>query len=90
MVTIKSSTKRGADLIARAARNEGSELSDIYGKYSRAKANALKECKAKCEEEGGKNFRICSHNGWSFSVAWNVKGGVRMETSSNSYLIKEV
>ena len=90
---IKGSTKTGQTLLARASRNEGTELSDVYGRWSSAKASAMRDCKAWCKALKGYNFRIISHNGWSFSVAWNYTnmetGEVmtRIETSSGSYTI---
>ena len=33
-------------------------------------------------------FRICSHNTFSFTCAWDSKDGVRYSTAQNDYLIK--
>ena len=93
MKFIKGSTKTGQALLSRARYNQGTELSDIYGRYSSAKAAAMRDCKARYQAINGQNFRIISHNGWGFSVAWeyiNGKTGEIMtciETPSCTYII---
>lgn len=93
MKIIKGSTKTGQALLSRARHYQGTELSDIYGRYSSAKASAMRDCKAWCNATNGKNFRIISHNGWGFSVAWeyvNDETGeimTRIETPSSTYII---
>ena len=93
MKIIKDSTKTGQALLSRARHYQGTELSDIYGRYSSAKASAMRDCKARCNATNGKNFRIISHNGWGFSVAWeyvnDVTGEImtRIETPSGTYII---
>jgi hypothetical protein len=90
---IKGSTKRGQALLARANHFEGTDLSDVYGRWSSAKASAMRNCRAWCEGTNGYNFHICSHNGWGFSVAWNYTNTetgeimTRIETSSGTYII---
>lgn len=90
---IKGSTKRGQELLARASRFEGTDLSDIYGRWSSAKASAMRDCKAWCDELNGYNFRIISHNGFGFSVAWNYTNEetgevmTRIETRCGTYII---
>lgn len=88
MTIINATTKRGQSMIAGAMTNLGSELSDVYGKYSARKGSAMAECKRKCRNEHGKNFRIISRNCDAFSVAWDIKSGLRIETAYNSYLIQ--
>lgn len=89
MVTVSTKTKKGRDLLGRAIRYEGYSLFDVYDSVSKAKAEAYQDCLHMCEREGGKNFRICSHSGWRFSVSWQVADGWRMETRDNSYHIIE-
>lgn len=48
------------------------ELSQVYGRYSRAKELAYRECVELCRELGGRNFRITSANTFSFSVAFEI------------------
>lgn len=93
MKIIKGSTKTGQALLARASRFEGTDLDDVYGRYSSAKASAMRDCKAWCDAVNGKNFRIISHNGWGFSVAWEYVNDetdeimTRIETPSGTYII---
>lgn len=90
---IKGSTKFGQSLLARANHFEGTDLDDVYGRWSRAKADAMRSCRRLCEEMNGYNFRIISHNTFGFSVAWNYDNSetgevmTRIETSSNTYII---
>ena len=90
---IKGSTKFGQNLLARASRFEGTDLSDVYGSWSSAKASAMRDCRAWCEETKGYDFRIISHNTFGFSVAWrydNPDTGetmTRIETPSGTYII---
>lgn len=90
MTTIKASTKKGADMLNRANYNEGFRLWDVYGTVSQAKQNAWDYCYNLCNRENGTNFRIISHNTFSFSVAWDVPEGVRIETAQNSYFVQYV
>ena len=87
MITIKASTKRGQDMLNRANYFDGYTLHDVYGSYSVAKENAYNYCRELCYKENGSNFHITSHNTFGFSVAWEVKNGVRIETPQNSYLV---
>lgn len=88
MTIINANTKKGADFIAKASRNEGTELYNIYGRFSKEKAEAMEHCKELCKKENGANFRIISHSLHCFSVAWDVADGVRIETAYNSYFVK--
>lgn len=95
MTTIKASTKKGENMMNRANHNEGTRLWDIYSKYSANKARAWAYCVDMCNREGGYDFRIISHNTFSFSVAWDiidpetgVVEGVRIETANNSYFVQ--
>ena len=94
MITIKSTTARGTAFLNRANYNEGYTLREVYGNYSRAKENAYNYCLGLYAKENGYNFRIISHNTFSFSVAWEIVNpetgeiiGTRIETANNSYLI---
>ena len=88
MTTIKATTKKGENMLARANYNEGYYLHEVYSSHSQAKQNAWDYCLKKCNEENGYNFHITSHNTFGFSVAWETEEGVRIETPQNSYLIK--
>lgn len=87
MKIIKVSTKKGQNMYLNAMNFEGVYLHEIYNNYSPAKAQAWEWCRAKCNEEHGKAFGICSHNTFGFSVSWVTDEGMRIETPQNSYLI---
>ena len=87
MTTIKGTTKKGKEMIKKAQYNEGYSLNEVYGNYSHAKQKAWEDCLKMCIEENGESFHIISHNSFSFSVAWYVPQGLRIETSCNSYLV---
>ena len=88
MITVLSTTQKGKELLARATNFEGEELFDVYESYSRKKAREFNKCRRMCEKEGGSDFRICSHNSYSFSVSWKIYKAWRMQTAHNSYLIE--
>lgn len=88
MQTVKSTTKRGAAFIASYNYSNARRLSDVYGRYSCAKAAAENDCLRWCDEEGGQGFKIISHNSNFFSAAWLVADGLRVETPGGSYIVK--
>lgn len=49
----------------------GHTLSDVYGRYSVAKAYAYSGCKRLCERCDGTNFRITSANTFAFTVSFD-------------------
>lgn len=87
MITIKSTTKRGAGYLAAYNRSNNSRLSDCYGKYSTDKARAEIYCLSCMSNEDGAGFKIISYNCNFFSAAWRTAAGLRVETPSNSYLV---
>lgn len=93
MNIISGATKRGQELLARARRNEGRELYEVYGKVSSVKLRAMEDCKRWCLNDNGWNFHIISHSCHKFSVAWeytNPETGevmTRIETKDNTYII---
>ena len=87
IITIKPATKKAKAMLENANRCEGCTLNEVYGSYSYAKYQAFLNCLFKCSGEGGRNFRIFSHNTFGFSVAWEVADGVRIETPRTSYFI---
>lgn len=88
MTIIKATTKKGQTMINNAKYYDGYTLRDVYGSFSVDKERAYNWCLAQCAKENGTNFHICSHNTFSFTVAWETKEGVRIETSNNSYFVK--
>lgn len=89
MVEVSTKTKKGQELLSRAICYRGFDLYDVYGSTSKKKRDAWGECYRKYLAEQGVDFRICSYNGWSFSVSWRVSDGWRMETRTHSYHIIE-
>lgn len=87
MITIKTTTKRGAAFVDSYNRATNRRLSDCYGKFSTEKARAEKSCRAWMSEEAGDGFKIISFNTFGFSCAWRTAAGLRVETPTNSYLI---
>lgn len=87
MITIKSTTKRGQELLQRANVYVGTTLREAYGRFSTAKERAYDHCRMLCAMEQGQNFHICGKNTSCFTVAWETAKGWRLETKDNSYLI---
>lgn len=87
MSRIYASSKKGQNLIARATRNEGFFLSDVYGRYSYEKEKSWDDCLEKCAKMHGYNFHICSHNTFQYSVAWETETAFYIETANNSYVV---
>lgn len=88
MKVVKESTKLGKQLIAKGSRNEGTELYQIYDKWSRAKQIAFDQYyDMYLASEDHEVFSIISHNSYGFSVSWLCKDGLRIETPYNSYLV---
>lgn len=87
MQTIKNTTKRGQRFI-RAYENSGCfDLWDCYGRFSSAKARAEDCCREQMEKENGMGFKIISFNTCTFTAAWLVPGGLRVETAQNSFFV---
>ena len=54
-------------------------LNQVYGKYSKKKADAFDYCRKLCSDLGGEDIRILSSNGWAFTVGFTfVKDGKKM------------
>lgn len=90
---ISGASKTGQRLLASAERNQGTELRDVYGKWSNKKETAMHNCKREYLEDNGYNFRITGHNCDRFTVAWNYNsletGEVmtKIKTGENTYII---
>lgn len=95
MVTmVKSSSKLGQSIIAKASVFKGTTLCDVYERCSVAKQRAYADCyKRFMEDNASFNFHICSSNTNFFSVAWNyineLTGEVmtHYETASNIFIV---
>jgi hypothetical protein len=46
------------------------ELEDVYGRYSAAKAKAFRYCEELCEELNGRGLCIMAHNTMTFTVGF--------------------
>ena len=65
MKVVKESTYLGKQLIARGSRYEGTELYQIYDKWSSAKQRAFDWCYEQyLASEEHEAFSIISHNSW--------------------------
>ena len=88
MRLVKENTSLGKKLISMGSRYEGSELYQIYDKWSSAKQRAFDWCYEQyLASEEHEAFSIISHNTFEFSVSWLCKDGLRIETPKNSYLV---
>ena len=93
IINVNGATKRGQELLARARRNEGNELRNVYGRWSNKKEEAMRDCKRECLEDKGTDFRIIRHCRDNFSVAWeytNQETGeimTKIKTNCNTYII---
>ena len=89
MKEINQYTKRGQELLALARRNEGFALSDVYANAGYRKKLTYDYFFREALDDGDPvTFRICSHNSFSFTCAWDSKDGVRYSTAQYDYLIK--
>lgn len=95
MLVIKANTKKAEQMLRRANYNEGYYLTDVYGSVSPEKCIGWEWCLNECKKDNGYNFRICSHNSFSFSVAWDIVNpdtgewiATKVKTSKNSYYIE--
>ena len=93
MILVKGNTKKGEQLLRRARVWEGEDLFDVYGSVSANKGRAFSDCCFRCKQMNGRNFHICSHNTFQFSVTWEFDSpetGELMtwiETASNIYIV---
>ncbi len=51
-------------------RSNAKNLNDVYGSFSKAKAEAFNMCLAHMHKNNGFDGRICSHNGWKFTFGY--------------------
>lgn len=88
MKTINATTKKGTALFNAYNNSTDYELRDCYGRYSTEKSRADYFCRERMRAESGHGYKIISFNTFGFSCAWLVADGLRVETASNSYLVK--
>lgn len=88
MRIVKASTALGKRLIKTGVQREATSLNQVYDKWSAEKEEAWNKCYDEyCNTDGAKQFGICSHNTFNFTVSWFTPKGMRLETSKNSYLV---
>lgn len=51
-------------------RSTATDLSDVYGRYSTAKARAWNYCKGLMRQHDGWELRVISHNGFMFTAGF--------------------
>ena len=88
MKAINKNTKRGQSFINAFLNSSDIFLSDVYTTPSVNKQEAYTDSRRMFGKENGADFRIISFNTFAFSVAWKTADGLRIETASNSYIVK--
>lgn len=93
MTRVYTNTKRGQDLLNRANNDEGSTLESVYTSYSAEKGRVYNNIRTLyCTDAKATNFRICSHNTFTFTCAYDTvteteERATLYFTHSNTYLI---
>lgn len=87
MTRLNKGTKKAQGFIDSYNRATGTTLSDIYGSYSSAKAQAERECRERMAQVNGYGFRMMSGNSFSFTCGYRTDDTLYVETSSNTYAI---
>lgn len=89
MKTIKAHTKQGQRFTTSYNRATAASLAECYNRPSTEKTMADYFCRLQMIKDGGNGYKVISYNTFTFSVAWRVPQGLRIETSCNSYLVTE-
>lgn len=80
----------GKYYLARYNASAAYELSDVYGRYSSAKARAMRYCKQQAAAAGIGPVKILSHNTNFFTAAYpSITDGyktITIETAYNTYV----
>ena len=63
-------TKEALYITEMYERSTARSLADVYGNYSRAKADAFNYCRRLMAEHNGEDLRILSHNTFIFTAAF--------------------
>lgn len=88
MKTINANTKKGQQFIHSFERSRKTSIYQRHNNPSTAKTRAEYFCMSEMFKEGGNDFRILGYNTMQFTCGWRTAEGLRVETASNSYLIK--
>lgn len=87
MKRIKKSSKAGSRYLRMYECAEATSIKQFYKRPSSAKVAAEKECLYRMWQEHGEGYKILSGNIYSFTAAWRIAEGLRVETGINSYLV---
>lgn len=88
MKTIRKNSKKGQYYNYLYQRAEAQSIKEFYKKPSAHKIQADNKCRQQCQAENGERYRIIGGNSFNFTVAWHTSKGLRVETASNSFIIK--
>lgn len=88
MKTIRKNSKQGHHYVYMYERAEAQSVEEYYKKPSSRKIQADNECRQQCQTENGERYRIINGGPYYFTVAWRTSKGLRVETASNSFIIK--
>ena len=88
MKRIKATSKRGRYYYNRYSYSCAYSILDIYKKPSQSKVEAERDCHDMMAAEGGWHYKVISHTAQTFTVTWKTAEGLRVETASNSYIVK--
>lgn len=68
---MKRATKEALYITEMYKRSTATELWQVYGNYSRAKAEAFDYCRRLMAEHDGRDLKILSHNTYMFTAAFS-------------------
>ena len=88
VIILSEYTKQGQRILALGSGNEGTQLSDIYCKWSDKKQDAFDKCyQMYVNDEDSTAFSICSHTGFFFTVSWLNSMGLVFLTHKTEYVV---
>ena len=88
MKTINATSKQGARYLQYYKNSQVYSVKDAYKRSSSCKIAAEAACKRLMADEKGHDYKILNAGRFTFSAAWKVAEGLRVETAYSSYLIK--
>ena len=88
MKIIGKNSKRGRHYLYAYEHSTMYSLFDAYKKPSSRKIQADKDCRSLYGKEQGYIYKIIAANTFTFTAAWRIPQGLRVETAYNSYIIK--
>lgn len=87
MKRIKKSSKVGNLYLRLYEEAKATSVEQFYKKPSSAKISIEEFLQQKMRLEHGENYKVIRGNSYSFTAAWIVADGLRVETHLCSYLI---